>query len=155
VKWPLLALALSSCVAGEASIVHEHSGHSTSLTALRGQVVVLNFWAEWCPPCIRELPVLASLVQAAGPRVTLVPAYYQAKPLPGSRVNAWLAEQPSWFRERVCWVDLSLRRSHDLSRLPLTVVYGRDGAVMATFVGSVEDRTEAFAQALQNALDQP
>jgi thiol-disulfide isomerase/thioredoxin len=155
VKWLALTLALSSCVAAEASIINEHSGRSTSLTELRGQVVVVNFWAEWCPPCIRELPVLATLVQAAGPGVTLVPAYYLAKPLPGSRVNRWLAEQPAWFRDRVCWVDLSLRRAHDLSRLPLTVIYGRDGAVKATFVGSIETRTEAFAQALHDALEQP
>jgi methionine-rich copper-binding protein CopC/peroxiredoxin len=37
------------------------SGSSLSLAALEGEVVVLNVWATWCAPCIRELPVLEAL----------------------------------------------------------------------------------------------
>jgi cytochrome c biogenesis protein CcmG/thiol:disulfide interchange protein DsbE len=33
-------------------------GHPASLEALRGKVVVLNFWATWCPPCVDETPAL-------------------------------------------------------------------------------------------------
>ncbi len=39
------------------------SGKTTNLSDLRGKVVVLNFWATWCPPCIKELPALSELQQ--------------------------------------------------------------------------------------------
>jgi len=34
------------------------SGHSVSLSGFKGQVVLLNFWATWCPPCKLEMPTL-------------------------------------------------------------------------------------------------
>ena len=37
------------------------SGEEVSLAELQGQVVLLNVWATWCEPCVRELPVLAGL----------------------------------------------------------------------------------------------
>ena len=41
-------------------------GGEVSLSALRGSVVVVNFWATWCPPCRAELPELLSFVRAPG-----------------------------------------------------------------------------------------
>ena len=39
-------------------------GEDVSLRDLRGKVVILNFWASWCPPCIKEMPYFMDLVQA-------------------------------------------------------------------------------------------
>ncbi len=38
-------------------------GRQLSLSALRGKVVLLNFWASWCPPCLKELPHLERIYQ--------------------------------------------------------------------------------------------
>ena len=45
--------------------VDQH-GKSWSLQALKGQVVILNFWATWCPPCIEEMPSLQWLSDQSG-----------------------------------------------------------------------------------------
>jgi peroxiredoxin len=68
----VLLLALSGCYSGTRPprignpapdfTVHD-SDRSVTLSQLKGQVVVLNFWATWCPPCIEEMPSLVEMQQ--------------------------------------------------------------------------------------------
>src|SRR3974377_2272259 len=44
------------------------NGKPAHLSDLRGKVVVLNFWATWCPPCVEETPGLNRLQQRIAPR---------------------------------------------------------------------------------------
>ena len=39
------------------------SERSVTLSQLKGQIVVLNFWATWCPPCVEEMPSLVQMQQ--------------------------------------------------------------------------------------------
>ena len=65
----LLLFAMPSYRQGEASIAGttakdfplEIAGKPGHLTNLKGKVVVLNFWATWCPPCVEETPALNHL----------------------------------------------------------------------------------------------
>ena len=42
------------------------SGENVSLSDYKGQIVILNFWASWCPPCIEEMPELQEVHDSLG-----------------------------------------------------------------------------------------
>jgi cytochrome c biogenesis protein CcmG, thiol:disulfide interchange protein DsbE len=50
----------------------QDSDRRISLHDFRGKVVVLNFWATWCPPCIEEMPSLVAMQRQLGNRVTVL-----------------------------------------------------------------------------------
>ncbi|MBI4577171.1 MAG: redoxin domain-containing protein [Planctomycetes bacterium] len=110
-------------------------GRAWSQAALEGRVVLLNFWATWCPPCRRELPDLARLAQAEGPRGLAV---LGVSGEPAETLRAFLARSP----------------------LPYPVVSDPDGAWSALF-GGVEavpttfiiDATGVVRERLEGARD--
>lgn len=50
----------------------DSEGNLTSLEALKGRVVFMNFWATWCPPCIAEMPSIKKLHEEMGDEVAFV-----------------------------------------------------------------------------------
>jgi peroxiredoxin len=68
----LLLAQLSACYSGSRpphigtaapDFTVQDADHKVTLHDLRGQIVVLNFWATWCPPCVEEMPSLEQLQQ--------------------------------------------------------------------------------------------
>ena len=49
----------------------QDAGRTVALKDLRGKVVVLNFWATWCPPCVEELPSLVAMQAQMRDKVTV------------------------------------------------------------------------------------
>jgi cytochrome c biogenesis protein CcmG, thiol:disulfide interchange protein DsbE len=66
----LLLIALSGCYSGSRpprigskapDFTVQDSDRTVALNQFRGQIVVLNFWATWCPPCVEEMPSLVQM----------------------------------------------------------------------------------------------
>jgi len=111
-------------------------GRPVSLGSYRGRVVVLNFWASWCPPCKGEAPVLARWQ----PRL---------KAHGGTIVGIDVLDVSSDARHFVTehGLDFPHLRDADGSRLkafevvgyPETVVLDRRGRIAATSRGAIDD----------------
>lgn len=100
-------------------------GASVNREALMGKVVVIDFWATWCAPCIASLPHLNQLtIELAGEPVTFIAVTDD----PPAKVAEFLKTHPitTWLgfdKTRVSW------HAFDVVSIPHCVVIGRDGKV--------------------------
>ena len=56
-------IPLKPRLAAPAMVLKDMEGKTIDLASLRGKVIVVNFWATWCPPCRREFPSMERLRQ--------------------------------------------------------------------------------------------
>ena len=103
-------------------------GKSHTLAEWRGKVVVLNFWATWCPPCREEMPAFAALQQELGGQGLQFVGVAIDDP---AEVRAYLSRHPVNYPILVgdnsavpAWAD-SL--GNELAALPFSVVLDRAG----------------------------
>jgi thiol-disulfide isomerase/thioredoxin len=125
------ALAASSLVGASASIapsfvLRSRSGDSVSLDKLKGQVVMLNFWASWCGPCRQEMPLLDQMHKRySSLGFTLLGVNVEANTKDAER---WLAETPVSFPV-LFDKDSKVSKLYDVSAMPSTVFIDRKGNV--------------------------
>lgn len=122
---------------------HDLTGASKTLTDYRGKVVVLNFWATWCPPCQREMPSLERLrMQMKGRPLEIVAVSSAETP---EEVNAYLAKMKLGF-PILLDTDSSNTRRWKVFALPTTFVLDTEGQVRHVLTGPTEwDQGEALA----------
>jgi cytochrome c biogenesis protein CcmG/thiol:disulfide interchange protein DsbE len=103
------------------------------LGALRGTPVLVNFWATWCVPCRKELPLLAAADARLRGEVAIVGVDVQDNRAAAVRFLADLgATYPSAYDP-----EASSRRPFGFVGLPVTVLVGRDGRVLDRVTGAV------------------
>ncbi len=111
-------------------------GRTLTLADWRGQVVVLAFWASWCPTCKEELPVFQALWEAYRDRgVQIVGVAYQDTPAAVTQQKAALGlEFPLALDE-----DGRLERLYGVTGVPETFLIGPDGRLMQMWIGPVDE----------------
>lgn len=101
-----------------------------------GAVVVLNFWATWCGPCVAEIPELSAYAQEH-PEVKLI-GVSMDQGLPAARVRAAAKKYGATYP--IAMDPGAAGAAYGASVLPTTVVIGGDGAIRATAVGGLTER---------------
>ena len=110
-------------------------GRPRDLAEYRGKVLVVNFWATWCPPCREELPSLERLRDALQGRPFEVLAVNVAEGEP--RVKGFLAEVP--LRLPVLLDrDGGAQRAWKVRGLPATFLLDTEGAIRFWYLGELD-----------------
>ncbi|MCG2633345.1 MAG: TlpA family protein disulfide reductase [Gammaproteobacteria bacterium] len=102
-----------------------------------GQVVVLNFWASWCPPCVKEMPEFAALQSEYGERGV---QFVGIASEPDDAARAFLQKTPVNYPILLGNLDaISIAQAYgnSMGALPFTVFIGRDGQIAARRPGGL------------------
>lgn len=103
------------------------TGQEMVSSSWAGKVLVLNFWATWCPPCLRELPLLDELQQVhAGDSLQVVGIAIDSK----EDVERFLGDNPVGFPILIGDTDaieMSRRLGNRMQGLPYTVIFDHLG----------------------------
>lgn len=114
-------------------------GTTVSLASLRGKVVVVNFWATWCPPCRDEIPYLVATVKEYEPKgVTLVAISRDDRPGQREVVEKFLRTYPALTPYAALGVP-EVGELYQVMALPSVYVIDREGHVSASFQGQATE----------------
>ena len=129
-----------------ALIVKQLDGHDLDLAALRGKVVVLNFWATWCPPCRAEMPMLEAFYEKHMSESVMVIGLSADDP--HERKTVIRAMQRFTYPAALL-ADAKTNGFGAPKALPITYVIGADGIIRARLLptkgGVAEDLAAALA----------
>jgi cytochrome c biogenesis protein CcmG/thiol:disulfide interchange protein DsbE len=126
---------------------------TTELAALRGKVVVLNFWGSWCDPCRREMPAFEAIHQEGAPDVAIIGVNAKADRL--ENAMAFLAETGATYQ--IARDQGGDDPEHGLveqtfgvgTAYPVTIVIRPDGVIDSVQIGEITESRmrEAIAEA--------
>ena len=115
--------------------VTDIQGNPLTLSSYRGKVVLLDFWATWCEPCLTEIPHFVDMQQRLGPQgFQVIGISMDDGPKP---VQQFYQEHK--LNYPVAVGDTKLAESFGgVLGLPVTLVINRDGQIRKKFVGATD-----------------
>ena len=116
--------------------LEDTKGNRVSLSNLRGKVVMVNFWATWCPPCKEEMPSMEKLNQImAGEDFVMLAINTEENGR--SVVPAFLKNNPHDFT--VLYDDNgTVQQQYGVYRFPESFIIRKDGIVDQKVIGAID-----------------
>jgi peroxiredoxin len=129
--------------------LEDTEGNQVSLSALRGKVVLVNFWATWCPPCIEEMPSMGRLNEVmAGDDFVMLAVNTEENGR--NVVAAFLKKTPYTFP--ILYDDQGVvQKLYGVFKFPESFIIGKDGIVAEKIIGPLDwssPKTIAYFQGL-------
>jgi cytochrome c biogenesis protein CcmG, thiol:disulfide interchange protein DsbE len=111
------------------------SDRTVTLSNFKGQVVVLNFWATWCPPCIEEMPSLVQMQALMKPKGVTVLAV--SVDVDENNYHRFLRDHNVNLLS-VRDADQKSNELYGTFKFPETYIVDRKGVVRRKFIGAVD-----------------
>ena len=120
--------------------LERHAGGVVQLSQLKGKVVVVNFWATWCPPCRDEIPYLVKTVEEFAPQgVELVAISNDNLDGQQQAVTAFVKRFPQ-LTPYIAYGQPEVGHHYRVRALPSLFVLDREGKVVASQQGQATER---------------
>jgi len=119
-----------------------------SLEDFKGEVVFLNLWATWCPPCIAEMPGIEKLHADYGDRVRFILLTNQQAGEVEPFISARDLKAPVYFQLS------QLPGVLETSSIPTTFIISRDGRIVARHTGAMDWNAGSTRKMLDDLLAQ-
>ena len=120
-------------------------GRMGKLSDYSGKVVLLNFWATWCSPCLKEMPGMELLWKKYRDQGLVVLGVSNDQKNFGKRVNTFIKRVDLSF-PILLDTESEVSDLYDVSGIPVSFLISRDGKILAEVVGVREwSSPEAFA----------
>jgi len=129
------------------------AGPPTALKDLRGRVVILDFWATWCGPCLASMPALMEIAQEESlkDKVTLIAVNQQEEP---AVLREFLASQ-LWKLNVALDRDGEFGKMFGAGAIPHTVLIDREGVIRHVHVGATPDLKQELMGKIETLLADP
>jgi thiol-disulfide isomerase/thioredoxin len=116
-------------------------GKSFSIREIKGKLVVLNFWATWCAPCVEEFPSMIAMAEKFGGDLILVTVAADERKEDVTRfVQALKLKSPYWIS---LWEpELKVAKQYGTGRLPETFILNRDLKLVKKVMNSLDWSSE-------------
>jgi cytochrome c biogenesis protein CcmG, thiol:disulfide interchange protein DsbE len=121
----------------------QDSDRSVTLSQLRGKIVVLNFWATWCPPCVDEMPSLVLMQkQMRGKGVTVLAVSVDDdaddyhKFLKDHGIDLLTVRDPGQRDDTGVTAGVASR--YGTFKFPETYIIDRNGIIQRKFIGPID-----------------
>lgn len=133
--------------------MERHGGGKLALSDLRGKVVMLDFWATWCPPCQEEMPSLVKLAKEYESQgLVFVAASRDDDDVKEELVNQFVNRHLPDLEPYVVYANDEVATAFRVEALPTLYFLDRDGKVTDAVRGMMSE--PALRRRIENALKQ-
>ncbi len=125
---------------------NDPDGSATSLKAFAGKPTLVNLWASWCAPCVKELPTLDKLARAQGGKLNVVAI--SQDDAPHASVEAFLEKNKIATLDSYQDPKMGLSGALGAQVLPTTILYDANGKEVWRYVGDQDWTSDPAAKLL-------